>query len=165
MRNRQVREAEKRKTMRQVGSQPSELFRRWCHRVCVEFRFRSVSVVMFTVMTIRPVGKIAATIGLVVVITLVGFTFSLVHDSAPAGPGYRPGLQHSFATQTSLPNDHSLELGLLPQLGDSPVSWQRAIQANVVPPALSPVTGRLFGLTAAKTRKISLHLLDSILLI
>ena len=119
---------------------------------------------MFSVMTIRLIAKTAATIGLVAVITLAGFSLSLAHDSAPAGPGYRPGLQ-SFATQTSLPNDHSLELGLLPQSGDSPVSWQRAIQADVVPPALPPVTGRLFGLTAAKTRKISLHLLDSILLI
>jgi hypothetical protein len=120
---------------------------------------------MFTVMKIRPIRKTAATIGLVVVITLAGFTLSLAHDSAPAGPGYRPGLQHSFATQTSLPNDYSLELGLLPQSGDSPVSWQRVTQANVVPHTLSSVTGRLFGFTAAKTWKISLHLLDSVLLI
>jgi hypothetical protein len=119
---------------------------------------------MLAVMATCPIKKTAAMIALVATITLAGFTLSLAHDSAPAALGYRPGLQHSFATQTSLPNDYVLELGLLRQSGDSPASWHRVTQANVAH-ALSSATGRLFGFTAAKTRKISLHLLDSILLI
>ena len=69
---------------------------------------------------------------------------------------------HSFESVSGY--DYVLELGLLRQSGDSPASWHRVTQANVAH-ALSSATGRLFGFTAAKTRKISLHLLDSILLI
>ena len=113
---------------------------------------------------IRPIRKTAATIGLIVVMTLAGFSLSLAHDSALLGRGYHSGLQSSFPVQASLPDDYGLELGLLPKF-DSPISWQKVTRENAVHRTLSSLTRRLLGFTAPKTRKISLHLFDSILLI
>ena len=112
-----------------------------------------------------PIRKTAATIGFIFVIALAGFSLSLAHDSAPRGPGYHSGVQRSFPTQASSPDDYVLELGLLPNLDDSPVSWQKAAQENGVHGASSSLARVLSGFTAAKARKISLHLFDSILLI
>ena len=110
---------------------------------------------------IRPIRKTAATIGLIVVITLAGFSLSLAHDASPLGPG----LQHSFPTQASLPDGYGLGLGLLLKLGDSPISWQKVTQENAVHRTSSSLTRRFPSFTAPKARKISLHLFDSILLI
>jgi len=115
---------------------------------------------------IRPIRKAAATIGLIVVIALAGFSLSLAHESAPFGPGYNTGLRYSLPARASLlPDTYDPALGSLPKLDSSLTSWQRATKESSVYRASSSLSRGLLGFTAPKARKISLHLFDSILLI
>ena len=116
-------------------------------------------------MKIRKVKKTATTTGLVIFITLVSFALGLAQDGAPVGLGYSFGLHHSFPDKAVCLGDYALRLGLIPKPGDSSVSLVRTWNETVVLPSPFPAPHRLSSFAVARPRKISLHLLDSVLLI
>jgi len=116
-------------------------------------------------MNIRGVKKSAATLGLVVVIILVGFALGVAQDRAPAGLGYLFGLHPSVPERTACLGNYAVRLGLAPKSGDSSIAslgtWNEAV---ILRPPL-PAPNLLLIFAVAKPRKIALHLFDSVLLI
>jgi len=116
-------------------------------------------------MKIRRIKKAAATIGLVVVVTLMGFALGLAQDSAPLVGGDSFGLHHSFPAKASSQDDYDRRAGLIPKPGHSQHSLERTVNELVARRASLSATGRSPAFAVARARKIPLHLLDSILLI
>jgi hypothetical protein len=117
-------------------------------------------------MKIKQFKKAIATAGLAIAVTLVGFTLGLAHDGAPAQSAYSLGLQHDFPVSASAPDSYDLRIEpLLLRLGHSPMpDFWRALEAGWLrlPAALAD---RSSYPPAPRTRKVPLHLFDSILLI
>jgi hypothetical protein len=115
-------------------------------------------------MKIRKIKKAVATISLIVAITLAGFALGLAHDSAPTSSGYSPGLQHGFPASAASSDDFRFELLLLGS-GQPPAPvLGRAWETSGFRAPAAPAHRSLPSATP-RTRKVSLHLLDSILLI
>ena len=116
-------------------------------------------------MKIHRAKKTAATVGLVCAIVLTSFALGLAQDAAPRG------LRYSFGLQTGVPDDasclggHALRFGLALKPGDSSISSAKLWPHAACPSSLRAVRNPLSIFWVTKPRKISLYLLDSVLLI
>jgi hypothetical protein len=115
-------------------------------------------------MRIRKIKKAVATISLIVAITLAGFALGLAHDSAPASSGCSLGLQHGFPASAAAPDDFRFELLLLGSGQPAAPVLDRAGETSGFRASAAPAHRSLPSVTP-RTRKVPLHLLDSILLI
>jgi hypothetical protein len=115
-------------------------------------------------MRIFEMKKAVATISLIVAITLTGFALGLTHDSALASPGYSLGLQHGFPASAAAPDDFWFELLLLGSGQPATPVLDGAWETSEFHASAAPAHRSLPSPTP-RTRKVPLHLLDSILLI
>jgi hypothetical protein len=115
-------------------------------------------------MRIRGAKKSAATIGLVFAIVLVSFALGLAQEGAPLQSAYSVELHAGVPDDGSCLGDYASRLGLAPKPSDSSGSSIRSWPQAVLPPALFAVRNPLLTL-AVSGRKISLYLLDSVLLV
>jgi hypothetical protein len=114
-------------------------------------------------MKIRRIKNTVASMGLLVVITLAGAAVSLAQDSSPIGLSYSFGVHHSSPDKASTLGGDAC-IGLIPNSGDLTVSYPRSSETRTVLHASGP-RNLLSDFAGVKSRKIALHLLDSILLI
>jgi hypothetical protein len=116
-------------------------------------------------MKIPRAKKTVAIIGLVFALILTSFALGLAQETSPFGPNYSFGLQPGIPDDASCLDGYALQLGLAPKAPDSSItpakSWPQA-QLSSHPFA---VHNSLTTRAATKPRKISLYLLDSVLLI
>ena len=117
-------------------------------------------------MKIKRFKKAIATAGVVIAVTLVGFTLGLAHDEATVESGYSLGLQHGFPVSAAAPESYDLRIKpLLLRSGHSPMpDLERPLEAGWVrvPTALAD---RSSYAPTPRTGKVPLHLFVSILLI
>ena len=115
-------------------------------------------------MTARRPKSMLALVGLVIALTLAGSSVGLAHDAVVLGGGYSLGWQHRFPVSTA-PPANEFRFDCLLTFGPLPAPLPGGPSDGVfvlTPPA--PVA-RPFSAPAPRTRKIPLHLFDSILLI
>jgi hypothetical protein len=117
-------------------------------------------------MKIKQFKKAIATAGLVIAITLIGFTLGFAHDGATLQSGYSLGLQHGFPVSASAPESYDLRIEPLPlRSGHSPMpDFGRALEAGWVRVSAA-LADRSSYRPTPRTGKVPLHLFGSILLI
>jgi hypothetical protein len=117
-------------------------------------------------MKVRRIKDTVASLGLLVMITVAGVAVSLGQDSSPIGLSYSFGPQYSSPDNTgSMVPGEALCAGLVPNSGDLTISYPRPSEAQTFLYSASGVRKLLANFAGAKSRKVALHLLDSILLI
>jgi hypothetical protein len=117
----------------------------------------------FVSMKIRRLKSTLASLGLLVVITLAGVAVSLAQDSPSSSRGYSFGLHRSLTA--SILGGDALCVGLVLNSGDVTISYPRFSEAPTVFHLASEIPNLSAVFAGPKSRKIALHLLDSILLI
>lgn len=105
-----------------------------------------------------------AIIGFVIAFTLAEFSAGLAHDGVAFGGGYSLDWQHGFPVSTASPTNE-LRFDCLLTLGPVPASMSVGASSDTLVLALPAAAVRTFYSPPPRTRKVSLHLFDSILLI
>jgi hypothetical protein len=106
-----------------------------------------------------------AIVGLVIALTLAGFSAGLAHGGVAIGGGYLPlEWQHGFPVSTASPANE-FRFDCLLTLGALPAPMPAGASDGTVALALpAPAVGTFYS-PPPRTRKVALHLFDSILLI
>jgi hypothetical protein len=131
----------------------------------VDFPLSSASVISRKFMTVTRVKKTVVAVMLILVFTTAGFALSLAHDHVPPGFAFSLELSVGLSNGDWRGDSYPLQFGLASDLGrissiiQSLVEGTRLVGMVPAVRAHSLVYSRVYG------PKISLHLLDSILLI
>jgi hypothetical protein len=113
-------------------------------------------------MKFRRLRKAAAIIGVVVIITLVGYTFSVAQDTTPAFNGHWPGFYRGLTAEASPQDDFDAPVGIISKPG---LFSPELYTIGKAPPIHRAHPCRTeFPARHAKARKIALHLFQSVLL-
>jgi len=114
-------------------------------------------------MKICKVKKTGATIGLTFAVLLITFALGVAQDNPPFGLSPTAGLHRSVSDDSSCVGDHVFQAGLAPKPASS-IFWARSWPQTTLLSSVSAVNSR-FTRAVIQTRKVSLYLLDAILLI
>ena len=134
--------------------------------ICVDFRVFRVSVNSLYPMKVPHIKEIVASVTLLVMIALGGVAVSLAQDSSPIAFSHSFALHHSSAgNRLSMLPGEALCAGIVPDAGDLTISGPRPPKAQTFLYSASDVCKLFANSAGVKTRKVPLHLLDSILLI
>jgi len=136
------------------------------HGIRVDFGSPRVSVNAVRPMKVRRIKDIVASLTLLVMITVAGVAVSLAQDSSPIALSHSFGLHHSSPDNrfSMLPGE-ALCAGIVPDSGDLTISCPRPSKAQTFLYSASGVRKLFANSAGVKSRKVALHLLDSILLI
>lgn len=117
-------------------------------------------------MKFRRVRKTAATMGLVVILTLVGYTLTVAQDTAPALNGHWFGFQRGLPAEAPPQDQFDAWVGIIskPRLF-SPELHKIGNHPPVIHAAPSSRTDCAPATSATHARKTALHLFQSVLLI
>ena len=117
-------------------------------------------------MKVRGIKDIVASLTLLAMITVAGVAVSLAQDSLPIALSHSSALYHSSErNRLSMLPSEALCAGVVPDSGDLTISCSRPSKAQTFLYSAPGARKFLANSAGVKSRKVSLHLLDSILLI